>query len=115
MNGLPCAVVEDRLVVQLPATMSQLAWLGLRDRLDDRCRAAGARVVLDCEACPELPSIAYGAFIALARDLRRSGGGLCLIHVSERIRSVLMRTRLEDLVPVHGTLTEVIRRPPARS
>lgn len=104
---------EGHTVVFLPASLDQNDWLGFRDAIHRQFMDRGmTTLVLDCEAFPDLPSIAFGAFTSLARDLRRAGGTLHLVHVSERIRQVLVRTRMDEYLPIRGTLTEVIRRSP---
>lgn len=57
----------------------------------------------------ELPRIAFGSFTCLARDVRGSKGTLHLIHISESSRRILNRIRLDALIPIRGSLTEVIR------
>ncbi len=99
-------------VVLLPPKLNQEDWLVFRSHMVRQFIEQGVvDLVIDCESCPELPSIAFGAFTSLSRDLRRAGGTLHLVHVSERIRQVLTRTRLDEYLPIRGTLTEVIRRP----
>ncbi len=94
------------------ATLDQNDWLGLRDLIHRQFVDQGlTQLVIDCESSPELPSIAFGTFTSLSRDLHRAGGSLHLVHVSEKVRQVLVRTRMDTLIPVRGTLTEVIRRP----
>lgn len=119
MKDLPMAEQEGQMVIRLPADLDQNDWLGFRDRIQRTCLDRGLiQVVIDCEGCDELPSIAFGCFTSLARDLRRVQGTLHLVHVSERIRKVMTRTRMDNLVPIRGTLTEIIRRsspPPDRA
>jgi anti-anti-sigma factor len=67
-------------------------------------------VVIDCERCLMLPSIAFGTLTSLARDFRRIQGTMQLVHVSTKIRTLLTRTRLDESLPVMGTLTEAIRK-----
>lgn len=111
MNDLPSTDRGEQTVVSLPGALDQRDWTALREQMHRQFIARGrTRLVLDCEACPDLPSIAFGSFTCLARDLRRVGGSLQLVHVSEKIRQVLTRTRMDEVLPVAGTLTEVIRR-----
>ncbi len=111
MKILPHIEKDGHTIVQLPATLDQNDWLSMRDHIHRQFVDQGkTRLVIDCESCPELPSIAFGTFTSLSRDLHRAGGGLHLVHVSEKIRQVLIKTRLDTLIPMHGTLTEVIRR-----
>lgn len=112
MKPLVTTEKDGHVVVQLPPGLSQEDWLGFRDHMHRQFMDRGIiDLVIDCESSPELPSIAFGSFTSLSRDLRRSGGSLHLVHVSERIRQVLTRTRMDEYLPIRGTLTEVIRRP----
>jgi anti-anti-sigma regulatory factor len=98
-------------VIQLPSCQQQDEWFSLRDRIHHQFIGRGqVHLVLDCEQAIDLPSIAIGSFTSLARDLRRVQGSLHLIHVSEKTRRILARIKLDELIPVRGTLTEVIRK-----
>lgn len=113
MTMLPFTEHEGMVVVQIPGCMEQVFWQGFRERIHRQFVDRGMlHLVLDCEECADLPSIAFGVFTCLVRDLRRVGGTVHLVHISERIRLVLVRTRLDECIPVRGTLTEVVRRPP---
>ncbi len=116
MKSLPFTEVGSHAVILLPNMIDQNDWLGLRDLVRRQFIDRGQiQLVIDCEACPDLPSLAYGAFASLSRDLRMAGGSLHLIHVSEKVRNVLTRTRMDVLIPVRGTLSEVVNGQPIRS
>ena len=96
-------------VIHLPPSQHQNDWFSLRDRIHQQFIDQGrVHLVIDCELAVFLPSIAIGSFTSLARDLRRIHGSLHLIHVSEKMRRILTRIKLDDLIPVRGTLTEII-------
>lgn len=111
MKDLPYTEKDGHIVIEMPATLDQNDWLGMRDLVHRQFVDQGmTRLIIDCESNLELPSIAFGTFTSLSRDLHRSGGSLTLVHVSEKIRQVLIKTRLDNLIPMHGNLTEVIRK-----
>jgi anti-anti-sigma factor len=111
MNELPFSEHDGHVVIQLPNHLDQNDWMSLRDLINRQFVDRGMnRIIVDCEQCANLPSIAFGTFTSLSRDLHRMRGSLHLVHVSERIRVVLTRTRMDGLLAVHGTLTEVIRK-----
>lgn len=111
MRELPYTEDGGHAVIHLPDDLDQNDWLSLRDLIHRQFVDRGMnRLVVDCERCADLPSIAFGTFTSLSRDLRRMQGSLHLVHVSERIRVVLARTRMDGILAVRGTLTEVIRK-----
>lgn len=111
MLDLPFAEKDGFCVIAIPPTLDQNDWLGFRDHIHRQFLDRGIlNLVLDCERCAELPSIAFGSFTSLSRDLRRMNGSLDLVHVSEKIRTVMVRTRIGQVIPVNGTLTEVFSR-----
>jgi len=116
MSPLSSSEKDGRTIIQLPEHLEQNDWMAFRDRVHRQFIDRGiTNVIIDCEQAPDLPSIAYGALIGLARDLRRIKGSFALVHVSTKIRTVLTRTRLDLSLPIHGTLTEIIRRPVTQS
>lgn len=111
MTALQFTEKNGYAVIRLPAFFEENDWLGFKDRIFRQFIDLGmVNLVLDCEDCHDLPSISYGAFTCLSRDLRRIKGSLHLVHVSEKIRQVIIRTRLGDYIPIRGTLTEVVHR-----
>lgn len=109
MTSLPFTDVDGYTLIPLPATLDQNDWLGLRDLVHREFINRGMlKLIIDCETSPNLPSLAFGTFVSLSRDLRMAGGSMHLIHVSEKIRRVMVRTRMDLLIPVRGTLSEVL-------
>ena len=101
---------DGHVLIQLPDHLNQNDWSELRDHIHRQFIDKGQiNLVFDCEHVIDLPSIAFGLFTSLSRDLRRISGSLHLIHLSENSRRVLTRIRLDSLIPVRGSLTEVIR------
>ncbi len=97
-------------VITIPESLDQNDWMDLRNFILRTYIDQGqTQLVFDCECVPELPSIAFGSFTCLARDVRRSKGTLHLIHISELSRRILSRIRLDALIPIRGSLSEVIR------
>ena len=109
MHIIPYTEQEGHTVLSLPAHLAQDDWLGFRDlvhrQFSDRRQL---RLVIDCVACPALPSIAYGALTCLAHDLRRVGGSMHLVRVSEMTSRFLSRSRLSAIIQVGGTLAEIL-------
>ncbi len=110
MKPLTHSEQDGHILIQIPENLSQNDWIDLRDYAHRQFVDKGhVKLVFDCEQVLDLPSIAFGSFTGLSRDLRRINGSLHLIHVSENSRRVLTRIHLDSLIPVAGSLTEVIR------
>ncbi len=110
MKPLATTVQDGHIVIQVPANLDQNDWMDLRNHVHRQFIDQGnIHLVFDCELVADLPSIAFGSFTCLSRDIRRIQGSLHLIHVSEPSRRVLNRIHLDTLIPVRGSLTEVIR------
>ena len=111
MTMLNTRMVNGQCVIELPGHFDQNDWLGFRDQVNRQFIDSGVQhVIIDCEEAVELPSIAFGSLASLCRDFSRINGSLYLVHVSERNRMVMTRTRMDKLLPIHGTLTEVFRK-----
>jgi anti-anti-sigma factor len=94
-------------VLCLREDLDQHDWLEMRQYVATNFLEAGrACLILDCEACAELPSIAFGVFCSLSRDAQRLGGGLRLIHVSPAVRAIMAQTHVDQRVRVCATLAE---------
>lgn len=101
MNELPITESNGRVVVSLPRDLERDDWMALREKIQRQLIDRGlVHVTIDCSSYSMLPSVAYGAFAGLARDLRRVGGAFWLCRVSENIHSVLTRTRLDAVMRV---------------
>ncbi len=110
MKPLTAQEQDGHLVIEVPANLNQNDWMDLRDHVHRHYIDKGnVHLIFDCERIADLPSIAFGSFTCLSRDIRRIKGSLHLIHVSESSRRVLSRIHLDSLIPVRGSLTEVIR------
>jgi len=111
MNDLPFSEKDGYAIVHLPDHFGQNDWLAFRNLVNRQFIDNGRiHVIVDCEDNDDLPSIAFGSLTSLSRDFRRINGSLFLVHVSERIRMVLSRTRMDKILPIHGTMTEVFRK-----
>jgi anti-anti-sigma factor len=111
MNDLHFTEKDGYAIVHLPSHYSQNDWLAFRNHVNRQFIDNGRiQLIVDCEDNDDLPSIAFGSLTSLSRDFRRINGSLSLVHVSERIRRVLNRTRMDRILPIHGTMTEVFRK-----
>jgi anti-anti-sigma factor len=103
---------DGQAIIHLPDQLSQNDWLDFRDQVNRQFIDRGIHhVIIDCERNADMPSIAFGSLTCLSRDFRRINGSLYLVHVSERNRRVLTRTRMDQILPIYGTLTEAFRNP----
>jgi anti-anti-sigma factor len=111
VNDLPFSEKDGFAIVHLPDHFGQNDWLAFRSLVNRQFIDNGRiHLIVDCEDNDDLPSIAFGSLTSLSRDFRRINGSLFLVHVSERIRMVLNRTRMDKILPIHGTMTEVFRK-----
>ncbi len=94
-------------VYRIPASAGQHEYMSLRDRVRAEAVQGGdARVLLDCRALRDPPSIAFGVFCGITRDARRAGGGCVLVHVSEVMQSIMDRTHIAEQVTVAATVAD---------
>jgi len=102
---------KDGLVrLQLRDDLTQNDYLGMRDHMRHEYFEKGdKKLVIDCEAVAELPSIAFGVFCSLARDSARLGGAFGVIHVSASIRQIMARTHVDQQVKVYNTWNEAVQ------
>lgn len=95
--------------LMLRVDLSQNDYLGMREYVRKTYIEQGEqRIVMDCESVQELPSIAFGVFCSLSRDLQRTGGVFGVVHVSSSIRQIMARTHVDQQVKVFGTWNEAI-------
>ncbi|GDY12011.1 hypothetical protein LBMAG53_08890 [Planctomycetota bacterium] len=101
MSELPFTELNGKVIVSLPRDLERDDWMTLREQIQRQLIDRGlVHVIIDCSSYAMLPSVAYGAFAGLARDLNRVRGSFRLRRVSENILSVLTRTRLDAVMRV---------------
>ena len=107
MQSLPMTRDQGVVVVALPADLGQHDYLEMRAWFGAQLFQRGEkRVVLDCAAAEDPPSIAYGVFCGLSRDVQRAGCGFGLVGVSARVRTVMARTHVDQQLRIWKDIAE---------
>jgi anti-sigma B factor antagonist len=82
----------------------------LRDELVRLATDGIDRVVLDCRRLEFVDSFGLGVIIAAKKRLSQDGNALCLVAEPDQrtLRRLLQITGLDQLLPVHDTVTEAV-------
>ncbi|MEW6235274.1 MAG: STAS domain-containing protein [Candidatus Omnitrophota bacterium] len=64
--------------------------------------------IVDLENTRLLQSHVIGQLLVIIQDITKSGGRICLVKPTERVRFVLNLTRVSELVPVYDSMQEAI-------
>lgn len=79
----------------------QQALLDLLDRKPER-------IVVDLTDVPYMDSSGVASLVKLLSRTRRGGVGLCLVGLSDRVRSLFEITRLDDVFDIFPTQKEAL-------
>ena len=98
---------EDVCVVTVPYSVQQGDYIELKKYLEDELYINGdVNILIDCEPVVELPSLAFGVFCSIARDINRAGGQFGLVHVSTEIQDILKKTHLDKQIKSYNTISD---------
>src|SRR5215469_1247837 len=76
----------------------------LRRHFQDVVDAGHKRIVLDLAGVDYIDSAGLGTVVAGSSSIRRAGGDLKLVNLTDRIRGLIQITRLSMLFEVHDNL-----------
>lgn len=107
---LEVAVREDAGVVILSAKGEVDVWTAdiLRQSLRDVQAEGEPHVIVDLTEVPFVDSTGIGVLVGALKRARETGGSLHLVVVSAGVRKVLAITSLDQIFPVHESLSDAI-------
>jgi anti-sigma B factor antagonist len=108
MTAFSITRVRQLSVVSLPARVSVTNTRELLDAGLGEVTAGQRSVVLDLRTTEVLDSTALGAIVQLYRTAQARGASIVLLAPSDGVRRVLSITRLDGVLPIHGSLSEVV-------
>jgi anti-anti-sigma factor len=109
MNPLEFKTQGDVCVVRVPESLDQHDYLELRSYFKSEFFDKGKfKIVLDCGAIDEFPSIAFGVFCSLARDSKRLGGFCNLARVSDSMFSIMKKIHIDQQINAFSTIKEAV-------
>jgi anti-sigma B factor antagonist len=82
--------------------------LEFKKAVEDLVAAGYKRVLLNLAEVPWVNSTGLGIFVAGYTSLKREGGSLKLVKVTERVRTILAVTRLDSIFEMFGDEAEAI-------
>ena len=80
----------------------------LHDKLHEILESGGKQVVIDLSKVDWMNSTGLGILISSYTTLRNSGGQLKLANVTEKIKSLLVITKLVSVFESHDTIEEAV-------
>ena len=90
----------------MPSGAVPVDWFEWRRRLEEFLFSEAetgdhtSEVVFDLSECAQLPSLAFGACVRLARELSQRNRSISLINVNERIQNLMKRMQLLQVLPI---------------
>ena len=79
------------------------------DALRQCCARGQRRIVVDCEGVEAVDASGLGAMVGALAIVRNAGGDLALACVPDELRSLLLITRLTDVLPPHASVEAACR------
>jgi anti-sigma B factor antagonist len=76
----------------------------LRQQFQDVVDAGHKRIILNLAGVDYVDSAGLGTLVAGSSSIRRAGGDLKLVNLTDRIRGLIQITRLSTLLEVHDSL-----------
>jgi anti-sigma B factor antagonist len=76
----------------------------LRKQFQDVVDAGHKRIILNLAGVDYIDSAGLGALVAGSSSIRRAGGELKLVNLTDRIRGLMQITRLSTIFEVHDSL-----------
>ncbi|MBF0101205.1 MAG: STAS domain-containing protein [Desulfobacterales bacterium] len=110
MNTMIITEQDNCVIATIPPDLTQHDYLEMREYFNDHFFTKGKnKLVINCEAVTDLPSIAFGVFCSLTRDTRRLGGTFSLVHVGNALRKTMARTHIDKQLNIVNTLTDAMK------
>lgn len=107
---LPIHREQGATVFTLTGEMTQNDYLELPAFIHAFFLEKGERkLIFDCKNIEEFPSIAFGVFCTLSRDLHRLKGMLTLIGVKEAMLQIMKQIHFDQQVRVMPTLEAALQ------
>jgi anti-sigma B factor antagonist len=98
------------LVVQLRGPVrGGVAVSSWHDALRRCCARGRRRIVVDCTDIDTVDAAGLGALIGALAIMRNAGGDLAIACVPDALRSLLLITRLTDVLPPHPIVESACR------
>jgi anti-anti-sigma factor len=97
-------------VLTLKGSLSQTEVADVRKPFYDATAEDGAAVVLDLSNVDFLSTPAIAMFLDAAKTLKGTGGRIVATGPQPRVEEVLKRLRLDELLPVMGSIDEGMKR-----
>lgn len=79
------------------------------DALRQCCARGQRRVVVDCQHVDAVDAAGLGALVGALAIMRNAGGDLAIARVPNALRSLLLITRLTDVLPPHPSVESACR------
>lgn len=79
------------------------------DALRQRCVRGQRRIVVDCQHVDAVDASGLGAMVGALAIMRNAGGDLAIAHVPDELRSLLLITRLTDVLPPYPSVEAACR------
>ncbi len=104
--------IEERGVIVLKLSGKILGGkksASLADEIDRFVEAKGKSLLFDLDEVPWMNSSGLGIFLAAFIRIREGGGTMKFVHVQDRVRGILVTTKLIDILEVFEDETEAIK------
>jgi len=79
-------------------------------KIYDIVKSENPRIILDMKDVKWMNSSGLGMIMGALTTLRSSGGDLCLVNVSDRVRRPIEVTRLDSVISMSDTIEMAINR-----
>jgi anti-anti-sigma factor len=96
----------DYVWVTLPDSINMDTYKMIEDKIQARLSGAYPRVVVDLSETDNLFSSGLGLLIRIRKSIGQSNGFLCLVNVSQKIRSFLETVHLDKVFTIFATDVE---------
>jgi anti-anti-sigma factor len=110
MANLEQCEVSGVKVLTLKGSLSQAELADVQKSFYDVTSEAEAAVVLDLSNVDYLSTPAIAMFLDVAKTVKATGGRIVATGPQPRVGDVLKRLRLDEILPVTGSVNEGVRR-----
>ncbi len=109
MEDVPALKIENKMDyvwVTLPDSINMDTYKTIEDAIQASLSGAYPRVVVDLSETDNLFSSGLGLLIRIRKSIGQSNGFLCLVNVSQKIRSLLETVHLDKVFTIFATDVE---------
>lgn len=99
---------DGYLIFAINGSMDLVTMPELRSEFHACLDRGDLHVIVDMGGVDNLSSAGSGALLSFNQDLKKRGGRLCLVGLSDPSRDVLQLMRLEDFFNIHETVEEAV-------